>query len=252
MAIDFPNSPVTNDTYVVGDRKWVYDGEKWALVSASPELLVVSATAPTNTNVIWADTTVTGVGVVPVGGTTNQVLAKSSSADYDAVWKTPQYFVCTSSTRPSSPITGQSIYETDTNLVYVWDSSAWKPISTTSINASNGYLRYQTSWTTATYATGWASYDANSWGNAAYYRSVDGIVHLRSLVKRISGSSGLIFTLPVGYRPPHIHLFAVAGSGGVARIDINTAGEVLFSGNQSGTVDPASWVSLFEVKFGVF
>ena len=60
MAIDFPNSPVTNDTYSVGDRKWVYDGEKWALVSASPELLVVSATAPTNTNVIWADTTVAG------------------------------------------------------------------------------------------------------------------------------------------------------------------------------------------------
>lgn len=60
MAIDFPNSPVTNDTYVVGDRKWVYDGEKWALVSASPELLVVSPTAPTNTNVIWADTTVAG------------------------------------------------------------------------------------------------------------------------------------------------------------------------------------------------
>jgi hypothetical protein len=127
MAIDFPNSPVTNDTYVVGDRKWVYDGEKWALVSASPELLVVSATAPTNTNVIWADTSVTGVGVVPVGGTTNQVLAKSSSADYDAVWKTPQYFVCTSSTRPSSPITGQSIYETDTDKVLLWNGSAWMP-----------------------------------------------------------------------------------------------------------------------------
>jgi microcystin-dependent protein len=69
MAIDFPNSPVTNDTYVVGDRKWVYDGEKWALVSASPELLVVSPTAPTNTNVIWADTTVAGTmnSLIPSG-----------------------------------------------------------------------------------------------------------------------------------------------------------------------------------------
>jgi hypothetical protein len=89
MAIDFPNSPVTNDTHVVGDRKWVYDGEKWMLVPASPELLVVSPTPPTNTNVIWADTSVTGVGVVPVGGTTGQVLAKNSSTNYDAGWATP-------------------------------------------------------------------------------------------------------------------------------------------------------------------
>lgn len=29
MPIDFPNSPTTNDTYTVGDRTWVYDGEKW-------------------------------------------------------------------------------------------------------------------------------------------------------------------------------------------------------------------------------
>jgi hypothetical protein len=89
MAIDFPNSPLTNDTHVVGDRKWVYDGEKWTLVPASPELLVVSPTPPTNTNVIWADTSVTGVGVIPVGGTTGQVLAKNSSTNYDAGWATP-------------------------------------------------------------------------------------------------------------------------------------------------------------------
>lgn len=69
MAIDFPNSPVTNDTFTIGDRKWVYDGEKWALVPASPELLVVSSTAPSNTNVIWADTSVAGTmnSIVPSG-----------------------------------------------------------------------------------------------------------------------------------------------------------------------------------------
>ena len=102
MAIDFPNSPVTNDTYVVGDRKWVYDGEKWALVSASPELLVVSATAPTNTNVIWADTTVAGTvnsfipsgAMMPFAGATSptgwllcygQTLVRASYPDLFAV-----------------------------------------------------------------------------------------------------------------------------------------------------------------------
>ena len=31
MAIDFPNSPSTNQTYTVGNRTWKYDGEKWIL-----------------------------------------------------------------------------------------------------------------------------------------------------------------------------------------------------------------------------
>lgn len=31
MAIDFPNSPSTNDTYTVGAKTWMYDGEKWLL-----------------------------------------------------------------------------------------------------------------------------------------------------------------------------------------------------------------------------
>jgi len=33
--------------------------------------------------------------------------------------------VCTSTTRPATPYTGQHIYESDTNLEYVWNGSAW-------------------------------------------------------------------------------------------------------------------------------
>lgn len=33
--------------------------------------------------------------------------------------------VCTSSTRPASPYTGQIIYETDTSVLRVWSGSAW-------------------------------------------------------------------------------------------------------------------------------
>lgn len=36
MAIDFPNTPATNDTYTVGIRTWKYDGAgRWALVSSA-------------------------------------------------------------------------------------------------------------------------------------------------------------------------------------------------------------------------
>jgi hypothetical protein len=38
---------------------------------------------------LWADTSVTGVAVVPTGGTTGQVLTKNSSTNYDAGWSTP-------------------------------------------------------------------------------------------------------------------------------------------------------------------
>ena len=33
--------------------------------------------------------------------------------------------VCTSSTRPTAPYEGQHIYETDTDIEYVWSGSAW-------------------------------------------------------------------------------------------------------------------------------
>lgn len=72
------------------DGKIYYKNTSNAVVEfAGSSSLLISNTAPANTNILWADTSVTGVGVVPVGGTTGQVLAKSSSADYDAVWAGP-------------------------------------------------------------------------------------------------------------------------------------------------------------------
>jgi hypothetical protein len=37
--------------------------------------------------------------------------------------------VCTSSTRPTAPYEGQFIYETDTDLSYVWGGAAWQQVS---------------------------------------------------------------------------------------------------------------------------
>ena len=54
-----------------------------------PAGVAIQGTAPTNTDLLWADTSVSGVAVVPLGGTTGQVLAKSSSSDYATQWSTP-------------------------------------------------------------------------------------------------------------------------------------------------------------------
>lgn len=37
--------------------------------------------------------------------------------------------VCTSTSRPSSPFDGMMIYETDTNLVRIWNGTAWKTLA---------------------------------------------------------------------------------------------------------------------------
>ena len=39
--------------------------------------------------------------------------------------------VCTSSTRPASPFEGQLVYETDTDMVVIWNGSAWRYIAAT-------------------------------------------------------------------------------------------------------------------------
>jgi len=52
-------------------------------------ITVTGPTAPTNTSLLWADTSETGTAVVPLGGTTGQVLAKTSSSDYATQWSTP-------------------------------------------------------------------------------------------------------------------------------------------------------------------
>lgn len=37
--------------------------------------------------------------------------------------------ICTSTTRPTTPYEGQLIYETDTDLLQIWNGSAWRPLA---------------------------------------------------------------------------------------------------------------------------
>jgi hypothetical protein len=54
--------------------------------------------------------------------------------------------VCTSTTRPTAPYEGQMIYETDTDLTYIWGGSAWQQVSGGTAVGNSGlvYVKSQT------------------------------------------------------------------------------------------------------------
>lgn len=60
--------------------------------------------------------------------------------------------VCTSTTRPTSPFEGQMIYETDTDMLAIWNGSAWRQLAFGT--ATNGsVLQVQSTTTTSSTST---------------------------------------------------------------------------------------------------
>lgn len=59
--------------------------------------------------------------------------------------------VCTSTTRPVSPFEGQTIYETDTDMLALWNGSAWRYVAST--NTTNGTVLQMTSTISGTQTT---------------------------------------------------------------------------------------------------
>lgn len=62
MAIDFPNSPSTNDVYTVGKTTWRYDGQKWTVSAygrSGPASVYAGDSAPAipSSGTLWFNTT---------------------------------------------------------------------------------------------------------------------------------------------------------------------------------------------------
>lgn len=54
-----------------------------------------------------------------------QVSVDLLNSNFDTLDNNPGVFVCTSTTRPTGPWTGRMIYETDSQLVRVWNGTEW-------------------------------------------------------------------------------------------------------------------------------
>jgi hypothetical protein len=115
MAIDFPNSPSINDTFTADGRVWKWNGEAWLFLGfpgpEGPQGIQgetgpqgptgdtghTGATGPQGPQGIQGEAGPAGADGadgadgegVPTGGTTGQVLTKSSSTNYDTQWTTP-------------------------------------------------------------------------------------------------------------------------------------------------------------------
>jgi hypothetical protein len=83
----------TGTTYIYYDDFWVpvsppKAGPTGPTGETGDPGVVISASEPESTDVLWLDSDEESQAPVPTGGTTGQVLAKSSSTDYDTEWST--------------------------------------------------------------------------------------------------------------------------------------------------------------------
>ena len=110
MAIDFPNSPTTGDTYTAGGRTWQWDGTVWASYGNYPDPTVlkidtgtnrvgINNTSPTTALDVTGDLTVSGT--ITGGSISGAGMTVSSSA-------------------PSSPSAGEMWYNDTTGRTFVY------------------------------------------------------------------------------------------------------------------------------------
>lgn len=82
MALNFPNTPNTGDTYTSGGSTWVWDGVKWESAAAGGVAVSVGAAPPTNKQIgsLWWDTVSGQLFVYYYDGNSYQWVVANSGA----------------------------------------------------------------------------------------------------------------------------------------------------------------------------
>jgi len=89
-------------------------------------------------------------------------------------------------------------------------------------------------WQTATLASGWTSTYGSPYPAPSYMVDSTGRVHLRGTV---TGGTGTIMTLPVGYRPAYTWRLPTQSNGAVALITVDSSGVVSLVSGSAASVD---------------
>jgi hypothetical protein len=109
------------------------------------------------------------------------------------------------------------------------------------LKVKTDYLSAPVDWVTVTYLNSWVTYNA-TYHPIQYYKDALGFVHLRGMCK--SGTSGIIATLPAGFRPGKFEIFEISTNSFAAGcVEIQTDGDI-----QAVTYSN-TWVSLSGITF---
>jgi len=159
--------------------------------------------------------------------------------DWDALWYVVTPGQNNTSVQAKFVITG--------HLNINWrPTSNWLLLALRNTDSVSNYIKWLPgqanlyTWIAPTLSGTWTNYDT-LFNQAGYYKDTSNRVYFRGLVK---GGSGIIFTLPVGYRPERRELLAtVTNPNVIGRCDITNTGVVsMDSGNNT-------WFSLDGLSF---
>ena len=115
-------------------------------------------------------------------------------------------------------------------------------------NTNIWYYRYSTTpapdyWTEVTLNAGWSNTYGAPYTTVQYLKDSFGEVSIKGVT---TGGTGVIFTLPAGYRPPTSMTFPTSANGAMGVLRVNAAGQVELLSGTATTVD------LSPIRFTIF
>ena len=125
MPLTFPASPSVGDTYTVGARTWTWSGTIWEITGTVAAAGSIGTTELADSAITTAKIAAGAITAAKLGNDISLTPADGSITQAKLATSVSGITVCTSSTKPASPFTGQTIFETNTKLQKVWLGSAW-------------------------------------------------------------------------------------------------------------------------------
>ena len=122
---------------------------------------------------------------------------------------------------------GEPGLDTTTGILKLGDGSTpWLTLAQIYASQASVTAMTPTAWTAFPYTAGWGPYGGYE---VPGYRKVGDNVQFRGLIQASSGATGVMATLPVGFRPPTSTVLSWVHSsltGGICRIDVSTTGAI--------------------------